>query len=128
MPRHVVEGARLMCSFGTTPSVLGVPPKNREWCTTAAANIMDHVPQVNIRPFGMCMSPANPQVAAATAAALGVLTPQPCLPCTATPWTPGVPNVSLVGPPILNDTSMLMCNWGGQITVVDPGQQTKFVP
>ena len=38
-----------------------------------AANIMDHVPMVNIMPFGMCITPSNPAVAAATAAALGVL-------------------------------------------------------
>jgi len=128
MPRHVVEGAKLMCSFGTTPSILGVPPKNFSWNTTPAANIMDHVPMVNIKPFGMCTCPANPQVAAATAAALGVLTPQPCIPCTATPWKPGSPDVFLAGPAVLNDTSTLQCNWGGVITVAEAGQQTEVVP
>jgi hypothetical protein len=128
MPRHVVEGAKLMCSFGTTPSVLGVLPKNRAASTTNAANILDHVPNVNIKPFGMCMSIANPQVASATSAALGVLTPQPCMPCTATPWAPGAPANMLAGAPILNDTSTLQCMWGGVITVTDAGQQTAQVP
>lgn len=128
MARHVVEGAQLMCSFGTTPSVLGVPPKNRTWSTTPCATILDHMPMANIKPFGMCMSPANPQVAAATSAALGVLTPQPCIPCTMAPWSPGVPNNTIAGAPILNDTSTLTCNWGGVITVMDPGQQTAQVP
>ncbi|MBR0679618.1 DUF4280 domain-containing protein [Roseomonas eburnea] len=128
MPRHVVEGAQLKCSFGTTPSALGVPPKNRAWSTTPCATILDHVPTANIRPFGMCMSPSNPQVAAATTAALGVLTPQPCIPCTVTPWTPGVPANTLAGAPILNDTSTLACTWGGVITVMDAGQQTANVP
>lgn len=117
-----------MCSFGTTPSVMGVLPRNVSWNTTPAATILDHVPMTNIRSFGMCLSVANPQVAAATSAALGVLTPQPCIPCTATPWKPGVPDSTLGGAPILNDTSTLQCNWGGVITVIDAGQTTTFVP
>jgi hypothetical protein len=128
MPRHVVDNAILQCSFGTTPSMLGVLPKDRAWSTTPAATILDHVPMVNIRSFGMCMSIANPQVAAATSAAQGVLTPQPCIPCTASPWAPGVPGNTLAGAPILNDTSTLACNWGGVITVTDAGQQTAKVP
>ena len=32
-----------------------------------AATIMDYIPIANIPPFGMCMSPANPTVIAATA-------------------------------------------------------------
>lgn len=128
MPRQVVDGAILKCSFGTTPSVMGVLPNNVSWNTTPAATILDHVPMTNIRSFGMCMSIANPQVAAATSAALGVLTPQPCIPCTAAPWSPGVPDDTLGGAPTLNDTSVLQCNWAGVITVTDAGQTTTFVP
>ncbi len=128
MPRQVVDGAILKCSFGTTPSVMGVLPQNVSWNTTPAATILDHVPMTNIRSFGMCMSIANPQVAAATSAALGVLTPQPRIPCTATPWSPGVPDDTLGGVPTLNDTSVLQCNWAGVITVTDAGQTTTFVP
>ena len=128
MPRHVVDGATLQCTVGTMPSMLGVLPQKLAWSTTPEATILDHVPTTNIRPFGLCMSIANPQVAAATSAALGVLTPQPCIPCTATPWTPGVPGNTLGGTPILNDTSTLQCNWGGVITVTNAGQQTAQVP
>lgn len=128
MPRHVVDGAQLKCTFGTTPSVMGVLPKDNSWRTTPCATILDNVPTTNIRPFGMCMSIANPQVAAATSAALGVLTPQPCIPCTVSPWATGVPDRTLSGVPILNDTSTLTCNWGGVITVLDAGQTTVQVP
>ena len=83
MPNQVCMGAMMMCTFGMAPSSLVVLPVNRVMTDQVPdANIMDHVPMVNIMPFGMCMSPSNPIVAAATAAALGVLTPMPCIPAT----------------------------------------------
>jgi hypothetical protein len=91
-------------------------------CNQPAANIMDSVPMTNILPFGMCSSPANPQVAAATAAAMGVLTPQPCIPATVSPWTPGSAAVMLDSQPALNDTSTCMCTWAGTLTIVSAGQ------
>jgi len=94
----------------------------------SAANIMDHTPNTNIMPFGMCSAPTNPQVAAATAAALGVLTPQPCIPATAAPWIPGAPTVLVANQPALDNTSKCMCTWLGVITVVSPGQTTEQVP
>lgn len=83
---------------------------------------------VNVLPFGMCQSLANPTVAAATAAALGVLTPMPCIPVTTAPWTPGSPTVLIDGMPALNNTSKLMCVWGGVIQIIDAGQVTIQVP
>ena len=74
------------------------------------------------------MSPANPMVAAATAAAMGVLTPMPCIPATVAPWVPGAPTVMLGDMPTLDNTSTLMCMWGGVITFVDPGEFTVMVP
>jgi hypothetical protein len=83
---------------------------------------------MNIMPFGMCTSPGNPQVAAATAAALGVLTPQPCIPATSSPWAPGSPQVMLANQPALNDTSTCMCMWAGVITITNPGQTEAQIP
>src|SRR5271170_4260531 len=129
MPQHVCNGAMMMCTFGMAPSTLVVLPVHMMMTSNMpAANIMDHVPMVNIMPFGMCMSPANPQVAAATAAALGVLTPQPCIPATSSPWTPGSPTVLLANQPALNNTSICMCMWAGVITVSAPGQSSTQIP
>jgi len=129
MPMQVCMGASMMCSFGMAPSSLAVLPTNRVMTDEVPdANIMDHIPLVNIMPFGMCMSPANPEVAAATAAAMGVLTPMPCIPVTPAPWVPGAPNVLLGDMPTLDDTSTLMCTWGGVITFVTPGEFTVQVP
>jgi len=83
---------------------------------------MDHIPMLNIMPFGMCSSMANPEVAAATAAALGVLTPMPCIPMTSAPWIPGVPTVLIKNNPALNNSCKAMCNWGGVIQILSPGQ------
>ncbi len=84
-------GAMMACSFGAAPSALMVLPANKVLCGgPPAANIMDNKPFVNILPFAMCSSPANPAVAAATAASLGVLTPMPCTPMTSAPWVPGL--------------------------------------
>ncbi len=125
---QVCTGAMMMCSFGVAPSSLVVLPANRTMTGTPAANIMDNKPIVNIPPFGMCNSPANPMVAAATAAALGVLTPMPCIPVTAAPWAPGAPTVLIGNMPALNNSSKLMCNWGGVIQISVPGQFTTMIP
>lgn len=122
MGAQVVMGAMLQCSFGVAPSTLTVLPTNRVLGDTPAANIMDNVPMLNVMPFGMCSSLANPTVAAATSAALGVLTPMPCVPFTVAPWAPGVPTVLIGNMPAVDNNCKLMCNWGGVIQVVSPGQ------
>lgn len=71
----VLGGTVLQCSFGMAPSVLNVLPTARVISSMPMASIADCVPLVNIMPFGMCSSMANPTVAAATAAAMGALTP-----------------------------------------------------
>jgi hypothetical protein len=129
MPQQVCNGALLQCSMGVAPSSLTVLPINRvNTAEQPDANIMDYVPLVNIMPFGMCMSPANPAVAAATAAAFGVLTPMPCIPVTTSPWVPGAPTVMLGENPTLDSNSTLMCTWAGVIQVVEPGEFTVSVP
>jgi hypothetical protein len=128
MALQVCLGATLQCSFGTTPSSLLVTPQNRTLTAVPDANIMDNVPIVNILPFGMCSSAANPAVASATAAALGVLTPMPCVPVIPAPWAPGAPTVLLANMPTLDNTSKLLCTWGGVIQIVSPGQSTVMVP
>lgn len=129
MPQHVCNGATLMCSFGMAPAQLVVLAVDRVVTSSQpAGTIMDHEPMLNVMPFGMCMSPANPMVAAATAAALGVLTPQTCIPMTVSPWLPGAPTVLTGNKPSLDNTCQLMCLWGGVIQVTVPGQFTELIP
>ena len=113
----VNAGSLLTCTMGATPAALAVVVPTTTAQGPPAANIMDFAPITNIPTFGMCMSPANPMVAAATAAALGVLTPMPCIPVT-TPWTPGAPMVLVRNFPALDAASKCMCGYGGQISAV----------
>ena len=124
----VCGGAVIACSFGAAPSIYTVLPDNKAVTSMPLATVMDQKPMVNIMPFGMCMSMANPQVAAATAAALGVLTPMPCMPVVTAPWAPGSPTVLIGNKPALNQTSKLMCSWGGVIQITNPGVMNIRVP
>ena len=124
----VCGGAMLTCSFGMTPSVLNVLPVARVVSNTPLATIMDNVPLVNVMPFGLCQNPANPAVAAATAAAMGVLTPMPCIPVIPGPWIPGSPTVLIGGKPALNNTCKLMCAYGGVIQITNPATTNIQVP
>ena len=129
MGQQVVAGAMMSCSFGVAPGALLVLPANKTMVGgPPAANIMDYKPMVNIPTFGMCTTPSNPLVAAATAAALGVLTPVPCVPMTTAPWIPGAPTVMIGNMPTLNNSSKCMCAYGGVISISNAGQATTNVP
>lgn len=109
-----------MCSFGLAPSSLIVlPTRMVEVEGTPAATITDSQ-IVNIPTFGMCTSLANPEVAAATSAALGVLTPMPCVPVLM-PWIPGSPMTLIGGEPALVAGSQCQCAFGGVVEIVFPG-------
>jgi hypothetical protein len=122
MPPQVTAGANTLCSFGLAPSVLTVLPIKGVMAPAPAAAITDCAPIMNVAPFGACTSLANPTVAAATAAALGVLTPMPCIPVPAGTWLPGSTKVMLKNQPAVACTCKLMCAWGGVIQVINPGQ------
>lgn len=123
MSQAVVTGAMLRCSFGMAPAPFNVLPTARVFvCGRPVAAMMDNVPLAGIPPFGMCSCPANPAVAAATAAALGVLTPMPCMPVCPAPWAPPKPNVLIGGKPAIDAGAKLMCAYGGVIQIVSPGQ------
>jgi len=114
-----------MCTFGGGPSTLAVLPANMvNGDQLPAATIQDFIPMVNIMPFAVCMTPSNPQVAAATSAALGVLTPQPCIPVVTSPWTPGAVSVQINHQPALHSGCVAMCAWGGVISITQPGQMS----
>lgn len=122
MPFNVTSGSSLQCSMGTLPCAVNATP-GPVVATTPACTVMDFKPGVNIPGFGMCLSLGNPAVASATTAAQGVLTPQPCLPATASPWAPGSTASAVNGFPAMLNTSTCACSYGGVIAVATPSQQ-----
>ncbi len=128
MPELVADGASLECTMGTSPGTLSIATTCKTNCdNVAAATVQDSVPSMNIGAFGMCNSMSNPQVASATAAAQGVLTPQPCLPVVSAPWSPGSSSVMIANQAALTPDSTCNCQWGGVIKISDPGQKTTEV-
>jgi len=126
MGQIVVNGAMIACPMGQpgTATLSVMPTSMVQGTSQPVATIQDMVPMTNIATFGMCISLANPQVAAATSAALGVLTPQPCIPNVVAPWAPGSPTVSVGGVPALTSDSTCNCLWAGVISITSPGQTT----
>lgn len=125
MASPVTMTATCTCPFGAVPAVL--PVSSQQTVMTGGmlqATILDNRPPT----FGLCSNPANPAVAAATAAALGVPTPAPCVPLTVAPWVPGCPTVLVCGKPLLNNTSKLICAYGGVIQVIATPAMTVKVP
>ncbi len=87
MPKQVCMTAILQCSFGVAPSSLVVVPKGPPVNTEKkfAATIMDYVPIVNILPFGVCSSIANPTVVCSHSRSIRRFNPNAlysCHPCT----------------------------------------------
>lgn len=127
MGNPAVNTAMCQCTFGVAPALLTVTSQTTVLGSNMpAATIMD-IPKPPMT-FGMCSSLANPTVASATAAAMGVLTPMPCIPACAAPWAPGSPTVLVCNKPALNNSSKCMCNWGGVISVVMTPAVTINIP
>lgn len=119
MGKQVSTGGSLKCSMGTASATFKASEGHVK--ATSAAGVVTDVGKGNVPSFAMCKSLANPQVQAATTAASGTLTPQPCVPVLA-PWTPGSKKVKIGGVAALDDSSKCSCTWGGVITVKSPGQ------
>lgn len=121
---YVCSGALMKCSMGTSPARLTVLPNRMVFLAgQLMANVSDHQSMVNLAPFGLCRSMGFPNTASATAAAMGTLTPTPCIHNTPAPWTPGKDDYLIKGrPALLYKSSTCQCMWGGTITLLNNGQ------
>ena len=119
----VCGGAVLKCPFGSLPAVLAPSPEAGVLAGGFPAGVLtDAAPVVNVPPLGLCKSLSNPTVASATTAAMGTLTPMPCVPVPVGSWTDPASDVLIGGHPALTDASKLPCAWGGEISIQFAGQ------
>ena len=119
MAKSVNGTSLISCSMALVPAPvpLTATPGTVQDMKQPMATVMDYKPMANIPTFGMCNSPSDPAVIAATAAALGVHTPAPCIPKTTSPWTPGSSTVKVGGMAALMDSDTCMCTSQGQISI-----------
>lgn len=123
----VLSGAMAQCSFALGPFNL-MAVNNVMFENKPVLTVKDVSPGANVVTAGrMCTSMGNPAVSAATAAALGVLTPQPCTLAPAGMWKPGTINAKVKNFPVLDNTCTLNCVFGGIISVLFPGSLRTLV-
>lgn len=115
-------GALAQCPFGVAPTPLVFLPLSLIGPSGPLGSCNDCIPFLNIMPFGVCSSLANPITASQTAAALGVLTPGACIPVPTGTWTPNKPSVIMPTGPLLTSDSTLNCAYGGVIKIINPMQ------
>ncbi|WP_240764978.1 zincin-like metallopeptidase toxin domain-containing protein [Paenibacillus dendritiformis] len=124
---YVVAGAILSCSYGSQPSHMGMQMSHGVYVKgKPIMNVMDHIPNVNIMPFGTCGSMQNPAVAAATAAKGGLPQRVPCTPMVMMPWLGGKTDKLVDNYPSLLNDSTNMCMFCGKIKVEDDGQNLDY--
>lgn len=115
METLVGMGAQCMCSMGSLPVPLNTLQQTVFVQNRPIVTAQDNKPMVNIMPFGMCKSLGNPAVKPP------VMPQAPCVPNTAAPWMPGSPTVLVGNVPALNNSCKLICNYGGVISIMNPG-------
>lgn len=123
MEEKVCNGASRKCSHAVGPGVLAVMPLKRvNIGGQPAANIADAAPSINVAPFPLCNSKANPLVLQAITASQGSVNVAPCQFAPAGQWSPGSKVVKIAGQPALTKSCKLKCIFNGEISISDAGQ------
>ncbi|WP_042160186.1 DUF4280 domain-containing protein [Paenibacillus gorillae] len=119
---YVVAGAVLSCNSGTQLSRLKMPLSHGVYIKdNAQMNVDDYKSGVNIMPFGYCCNPQNPAVQNGRVDIEGVKK-APCLPIVDIAWRNGKTDKLVEGSAALLDHCTTSCMHGGEIFIVDNGQ------
>lgn len=118
MQKLVTNGDLCTCSNGNVPCpLLVIDPLRKMKSGGKSVALATDTSIANISTFGMCNNINNPAVAAATAAAQGVLTPAPCVPVAAGNWCGTVNKTTINGISVVGEKSTLNCTYGGCIKI-----------
>lgn len=120
MPNMLKTTDLCQCSMGVAPTPVNFI-SNLMVADAAAlpfGNMTNFTPFLNIIPFGVCKSMANPVTASLTALAFGVLTPGPCIPTPTGPWLNCSMKALVCNMPAVTDKSMCICAFAGTIKPV----------
>ena len=101
---YMTNGAMVQCNMGAMPLPITLMKDHGVSAGAALLNANDHVPMVNIMPFGICkLKPPTPPGA------------NVCIPVTAQAWKSGDMHCMIDGAPALTKDSFLVCSCGGII-------------
>ncbi|MFM7042568.1 MAG: DUF4280 domain-containing protein [Planctomycetaceae bacterium] len=121
----VNTGSMCLCNKGIAPMPLAAGVPTVMASGTPSFNKLNATPLEAVPSFTMCTSTSNPEVAAATSAAMGVLTPMPCVPVIPTmQWSGTSTVVNIAGQPAVTDKSSITCQWGGTIKIITTANLT----
>lgn len=151
---YIVHTAAIVCSFAKHESYVVVPTSHGEFIHgIAQLNVSDSKLDINIRSFGICRSPNNPNVKEAARKILEEVNNRPksftekvegffskspsqevgndlaskcagkCEPQISTEWIDGKDDVLVDGKPALLGRCTLQCGYGGEITFYTSGQR-----
>ncbi|MFT8417233.1 MAG: DUF4280 domain-containing protein [Acetobacter sp.] len=115
MPKPLLSGSQLTCSFGLEPATFTVEPSDTrpKYNGVLLGVQTDSVFETNIPNFGKCISPLNPQFVATK-------TPQPCLPKALSGWFNCKLMMTWNGLPFAQENSTCVCNYLGCISSAKP--------
>ena len=116
MDKYVCEGDSVNCSMGSAPCKIKVVSNDKLFVENKKVATVNDYKIPSISGFGMCKSMSNPKVEAATAAANGVLQPQPCEPVINSSWS-GNTKLCAKGIMAITDKSHNKCLYAGNLSV-----------
>ncbi|MCB2340724.1 DUF4280 domain-containing protein [Clostridium estertheticum] len=153
---YITHTAVILCSYAARESYLVVPTSHGELIHgIPQLNVGDSKPNINVRSFGVCMSPQNPSVQAAAKKIVADIKDKPktftekvmdffskppkveigkelvemcagvCKAQIFTDWIDGKKDVLIDGKPALLGRCKLQCGYGGKIKFYTSGQREE---
>lgn len=104
-------GGVSLCSFGTVPVPVNMPPIHMVMGPSGPFNnMMDKNPIMNIPSYAVCTVPV----------------PKPCVPSVPGPWLAPIPTIMIGNSPVFDNSAKAICALGGIVSIMAPTQPKVF--